>query len=184
MQPYHYSMGPTLEPSVMRRLTNINPRFSVTYSPFALDSLSGQPIVQLDNGRPVYDPAFYLWLDTDQGKSLINIYWISRGGLGHREVQGIEASAAAFDRKGTAFNALLAKEARQREAQLNEFRYVQSQKLKYNKRRIRELAEGRSGEREAKPISYPGQRNKNTIGTRILPDAQQDGWELPESHEE
>lgn len=105
MKPYHDVAAPSIDPGVQRRLKRLDDELFVTWSPWALDVLSGQPIVIKDvpcdpvtgikprNGR-IHDPRFYLWLNVLGEVRFVQSF----AQFGQREVLSLETQLSRFHR--------------------------------------------------------------------------------------
>lgn len=189
MEPVRYD-GPSIDYGVERRLRRLNPNLKVTWSPYALDHLTGRPIEMsgaLDcytgefNRGPVKDPGYYLWIKdgTFSTYYLVAIYQK----FGHEEVMHLEADVARHMDHSRVFEFLEARGKALRERGLSRKRDAQKQKVAANKKRIHDLVfEGKSGVRDAKVSSYKGQTRRLSSNelNRIRMDPREDGWELPE----
>lgn len=185
MQPFSHPGGPRIEPAVRERLQRLDRALSVTFSPWALDPLSGRPIEWEVTGQPIPSPGFYLWHHLPDGRlRLVDFYEVERG-FGHRELYHLEKRARA---KGTpsqqvreALAALGAEQVARRLACADHWHRV----LKANARRMLANADPNvSIYRDPRFFSYAGQRRRTSSGEggrqRVMKDARKDGWELPE----
>lgn len=187
MIPTNPAEAPSIDHGVLRRLRELDPSLTVTWSPWALDVKTGRPIVgtgamdPLTGDRaigPTFNPLFYLWRksDTCTHHFLVSVY----EQFGHREVLSLERDVARFMRPEDIFRTFEARAAERRLAERAEYADRHQQISKANAARIGDLVFGNAtGERDSKIVSYGGQKNRSTPG-RVLADAKDDGWELPD----
>lgn len=188
MEPLSHD-GPSVERSVLRRLNTLDPLFRITWSKYALDPETGQPI--LGSGRldpytgeyvrpdPILDPCFYLWRK-DSGSSH-HFFVEAFPEFGYREIRQLESDLVRFMGPEEISRFVRTRAERLRQRALDQMQDRQIQKMKANKSRIRDLVfEGKAGVREAKSFSYSGQtvRRSSAEGGLIEQDAREAGWEL------
>lgn len=171
-----------VDPSVLARLKRLDKDLSVTHSRYMLDPFTGQVLrtsgqIDPETGKripdEIDDPSFYLWIKcTDGATRLVSMY----PEFGHKEVGKLEGDLARFMRPGDIVKEMVeAREAHMRKA-AEALKDEQHERTKANAHRAMDLLQGKTGERDAKVASYPGQRDRSTPGI-ILPDAKEDGWE-------
>lgn len=180
MHLYNESDGPALDYGLEQRLKRLDPRLKVTYSSFAIDPQTGYPIVDAYTGNPVPEPAQHLWVKGPDGWQHVDYFPMSSGGFQHINVHYLELNKRTTETvKPAALFALLEeKKAVRKELAKRRHTDWRQQRAKANSKRIGDLVfHGKSGYRQAKPVSYPGQTNRATPGP-VLVDAKQDGWEL------
>lgn len=165
-----------VDPSVLARLARLDKKLEVTFSYYLLDPETRQVIEAVDDGKPIWDPHYYLWIDCPDGRTrLVSMYPF----FGHEEVLKLEDDVA---RRNDAMEILaIAAGVRDemRKKMMADFRQEQADKVAANRKRISDLIfEGKDGTRQAKPFSAPGVSSRGTPG-RIIMDPKEDGWELP-----
>jgi hypothetical protein len=180
LEVYKESCGPALDFGLEQRLKRLDLRLRVTYSSFSLNPQTGQPIIDAVTGKPVPDPAQYLWVETVEGWKHVDTFPMSRGGFGHLNVHYLELNkrTQATHKPEALFRLMKERlEVKQELAKRGHLDW-RMQRTKANTKRIGDLVfEGKTGYRQAKPMSYPGQANRATPGN-VLSDPKQDGWEL------
>jgi hypothetical protein len=186
MEPRNWD-GPSIDRGVLKRLHRLDPQLVVTWSPYALDVMTSNPIEQSGNmdpetgdvGRgPVPDPAFYLWRrdECSTHHVFVNLYQQ----FTDREVLALERDIARFERPQDIMRIFHERDRARRDRALVNKNILQQAKIKANERRIDDLILGGvESKRQAKSFSFSGQTNHSTPG-EIEMDAKEAGWELPE----
>jgi hypothetical protein len=159
----------------------------VTWSPYALDVLTSNPIEgsgMLDphTGEyvtgPTPDPAYYLWRKDECSTHHVHVTTFHR--FTNREVLALERDVARFHRPKDLWRLFQEHDTERRMRRHISQRQRQEDKVEANERRIDDLVLGNKlGNRQAKMFSYGGQINRSTPGD-VEVDAKEDGWELPE----
>ena len=180
LEPFHDTAAPSLDFGLQQRLRRLNPRLRITFSPWAINPQTGQPIIDEVTGAPVHYPAQILWLKTDMGWRHVDEFPMHSGGFGHLNCHYLELNQRTVEaHKPEHLYELLAEKKKVRQ-ELDKRRHHEwrEDRNKANAKRIGDLVfNGKSGRRQVKPMSYPGQTNRSTPG-EILRDAREDGWEL------
>ncbi len=199
MALYTDSDGPRIEKVVLARLRTLDPYLRVTFCKFSIDPITSVPVEvyptaawdqdpeslkRLEKRGNTYyliDPCFTLWVKSGDGRHYYVQSYSSDEGFGHREVAKLERDVARFMTPSEIINrrreAVADRERKQRE----EYSQKHDDTSKANEGRIRDLVfHDKSGMRDAKIVSYAGQGNRGTRTQRVLRDAKEDGWELPE----
>ena len=178
-RPYHDACAPSIDPGVLARLRRLDKDLVVTWSPWVVDGLSGQPIIDNYTGRPVLDPAYAIWLCVDGDYRLVK----TSKAFGHQEVEKLERDVgrhlnpADVMRQHTAKHQIKLRKARE------DFRDRKQQVVDANAKRIGDLVfEGKTSERQARIFSAPNVGYRGTPGL-IHRDSREDGWELPQEQE-
>jgi hypothetical protein len=199
MEPYTDSDGPRIERSVLKRMKRLDPHLRVTFCKFAIDPITSIPLpvhpgpewvddpeamkrlCRRGDTHYLLDPGYTLWVQSGDGRFYYVQSYSHEEGFGHREVAKLERDVARFMTPSEIINKRRdAQEARERK-QKDEYRQKHADTSKANESRIRDLVfNGNSGYREAKVVSYAGQGNRGTRTQKVLRDAKEDGWELPE----
>lgn len=171
--------GASVDPSVRRRLKRLDPRLRVTFSPYSLDPLTGNPIemegFDTDLGVPLRgpcaDPSFYLWRKTDtQGWVLVQVYALAAGGFGHLQVLKLEADLARWHSPEQAWRIVAGKTERMRAAAAQSKKDYLRDKALDNKKLILDAASGDDGffRRGGKGFSYAGQTSRTSGGEKVV----------------
>lgn len=180
MRPFHDSAAPCLDLGLERRLRSLDPNLLVTYSPWSIDPRDGQPIEDLD-GQPVAEPAHHLWIRQPSGKyHHIDLFPMALGGFGYLNLRYLEANKRATETRSPVdiYRLMQTRNELLRETSARKHREHRQDRAQANKKRIGDLVfNGKSGRRQAKISSYPGQVRHSTPGD-VLRDAREDGWEL------
>lgn len=175
--------APSLDHGAQTRLRRLNTNLCVTFSKWAIDPLTARPIVadREAGGGTILDPHWHLWIKTaDRGWTHIKQY----KHFGHEQIGWLEQDLGRFHSPNT----ILQMWARRREQVALKAREIRDQRIhdigRQNKGRIRDLIQhGKSGRRTRKLASYAGQGNRSTPTREFLPDAREDGWDLPGDRE-
>lgn len=185
MQPYSHAAAPSLDRGVLSRLRRLDRDLLVTWSPYALDPLSGKPIESvphvdpIDGWKPggaVEDPAYYLWLLCTDGRvRLVGVYQH----FGHLQCAQLEGDVARRFPSHELARRFMEAKARSQERGLVAQRDMQHQKIAANQSRINDLLNGKLSRRQAKIMSAPGLSKRSTPG-EIEMDSKEAGWELPD----
>lgn len=196
MELFNDSGGPSLDIGVEKRLYRMDKNVRVTFSYFAIDMQTSYPMTV--NPNATWEPAERAMLVKHRGEWLLRApcyhlwsrrssddrWWYVKGypaeqGFGHREVAALEADVVRTGMTPSEIvNRAFENEARKKEEAKLAYRDERKQLLNANKRRIEDLVRwGKSGRRQAKISSYPGQKNRSTPG-EFLSDPKEDGWEL------
>lgn len=180
-QPFH-DRNVSIEPGVLARLKKLDPNLLLTFSQYALSIVTGQPMDYAGTKDPIVDPAWYLWQRQPDGGWINVAITSAEQGFGHREISNIEKWSWLKELKPEHIVALWETGAFNREqTKRQQIADRREQFRRANKKRIGDLVfEQKSGLRQAKPISFPGQTSRNTVGTMVLEDAKRDGWEMPD----
>ena len=172
---------PSLEPGLTERLRRIDPRLRVTFSHYAIDPRTSQPLTSFETGEPILHPAQHLWMKADDGSWLhISEFPMERGGFTHLNARFLEIDQCVRNSRNP--EEILQRMTERQELARERSRAANRQRgrdrAKANAKRIGDLVfDGKSGTRQAKITSYPGQTNRGTPGD-VLSDANEDGWEL------
>ncbi len=181
LEPFNDSSGPSLDHGLELRLAKLDKRLKVTYSPWALDPMTASPIIDALTGQPIAEPAQHLWFRDANGKYRhVEQFLMSEGGFGHLNVSYLEANKRATEtyKPGELFRILEQRKLLTQEIERRRHHAHRLDKAQANKKRIADLVfHGKSGRRQAKVSSFPGQVRHSTPGD-ILTDAREDGWEL------
>lgn len=181
MNLYHESDGPSLDHGLRERLKRLDSRLKLTYSSFAIDPQSGQPIHDALTGAPVSEPAHHLWYRQLDGQwHHCDMFPMDRGGFGYLNMRFLEINKKTTEtlKPEQLFHLMEDKRKVKQELEKRGHADYRQQRAKANAKRIGDLVfHGKSGERQARISSYPGQTNHSTPGT-VLSDAREDGWEL------
>lgn len=190
MNPFHHSAAPAVDVGVLRRLRRLDRCLFLTWSPWSLDPLSGQPIVphtSVDpvtgdwiNAEPVDDPAWYLWRREENSTKVFWVTAVPGGYYGHEHVAKLEGDLARFMSPDAILRGIAEKRRDVDVKRKERYRERHADTLGANQGRIGDLLAGRSGRRTGKIMSYGGQKNRGTPTQEFLPDAREDGWELPD----
>lgn len=177
MIPHSDANAPSVDRGVLRRMRTLDPNLVITWSEFAFDPFNGGYL--LHAGRPVKDPAFYLWRRDDNSSHhfLVSTY---PNGFGHRQVLALERDLARFHSTDEMLRMLRDAQSAQRDRGLARRKDVQRDKIKYNESLIGDILGGKSDRRQAKIASYPGQGRRGTPG-EVQMDSREIGWEVPEA---
>jgi len=195
IEPYNESTGPSIDHGVLLRLKRLDPLLRVTYSHFTIDPHFTTPVEvhpqpdwedapgtmervrKRGNSYYLHDPTFYLWSSTPDGQWVLVNYYPAESGFAHREVMKLEEDVGRY-MTPSEIARLVQKGAdnwTQREGE--RWESFRLDKIRANKARIEGLVEKEDyGVRDAKIVSYPGQKNRSTPGT-VHKDADEDGWE-------
>ena len=184
MRPFHDSIQ-SIDPGIRDRLRKLDPNLLLTFSQFSLSYETGQPILYRETGQPIVDPCWYLWQRQPDGRYINVGQFTADAGFGHRELANIEKWGWLKDMSPAKVAELFSCGAdARRNAKQKEIATRREDTRRANKKRIADLMfDGKTGMREAKPISYPGQNNCNTAGSLVLKDAKEDGWDLPTTND-
>lgn len=198
MIPFNHVAAPSIDRGVEARLRRLDPSLRLTWSPYALDVFSGNPILTtgcvnpdvspgeveyVAPGRPVDDPSFYLWRksDTCSHHFYVMAFPTPDPGFTYRQVLALERDLARFLSPREILSTMTeaadrrAKQAKAAQEQL------QLDKIAANESRINDLVlNGRSGTRDGKAFSAPGVSRRSTPG-RVFMDPREDGWETPDN---
>lgn len=178
--------APRLDLGAQARLRRLDTRLAVTFSQYAIDPLTSQPLDadREAGGGPVVDPAWHLWIkNPDHGWLLVRSYYVARGEwFGHQQIAALEQDLMRTHSPGE----ILQLFAQRRDSHARRARAARDQEIadigRANKRRISDLiSDNKSGRRTRKLASYAGQHNRSTPSETFLPEAREDGWELPET---
>ncbi len=199
MNLYNDVDAPSIEPAVLARLKRLDNQLCVTFSKFVINPLTSIPLEcnpgpdwepqhlarVADRGGSSYllEPSFHLWAKAGDGRWYHVMQYLAEGGFGHREVESLEADAARTMRPSDIVEAIRRGQHDVEERRQAAYRERHDDTSKANEGRIRDLIfHDKSGVRQAKIASYPGQVNRSTPGD-LLMDAKEDGWDLPEQPE-
>lgn len=186
MQPYNHAGGPTIDVSVERRLRRLDRCLFVTWSPWALDPLTGRPIETKGAIDPVTgdvvpagtieSPEYHLWR-RDENSS--KVFWVSSyRHFGHAQVAKLEGDLARFMSPSAMLQKMMEARDRVLRKGREDYEDYHNQLSKANESRIHDLVfAGKSGRRTRKVVSYPGQTNRGTPTEEFLADPEEDGWE-------
>jgi hypothetical protein len=177
MRPRNWD-GATVDRSVLNRMRRLDRKLLVTFSPYALDPVTGNPIAgdgidENDNilqGQPIPDPAFYLWRRHDiYGYVLVCIYPVSKG-FGHLEVLKLESDLARFHTPADAWRIVYDKTERLRQSRIRHESSELRAKALDNKKLMLDAAAGDDGffRRSGKGFSYAGQTSRTSGGERTV----------------
>lgn len=172
-----------VDPAVLARLKRLDKDLFVTHSRYIIDPMTGRvieagqgavdPITGEDRrGKPIDSPAFYLWIKRDGETRLVQM----TEEFGHPEVQRLEGALSRFMDPGEIIAKMTARREEAIKKQREAYEEEKHERTKANASRAMDLIQGKSGQRDAKVASYPGQKDRSTPGI-ILPDAKEDGWE-------
>lgn len=180
MIPFHDTAAPALDYGLEQRLQRLDKRLKLTYSPWSIDPTTGQPIEDLF-GQPIAEPAQHLWIQRSSGQwRLVDSFPMQTGGFGYLNLRLLEANQRAVETHSPAnlYRLMQARTELRREMASRAHKHQRLDRAKANQRRIGDLVfHGKSGLRQAKISSYPGQTFHRTPGP-VLSDAREDGWEL------
>lgn len=169
MEPRNWPGG-SVDRSVIKRLHRLDPKLKVTFSPYALDGLTGNPIIADGydddcnklNG-PVHDPCFYLWRKSDQsGWTLVQVYPAAQG-FGQKEVLMLEADLGRCYSEKELWQQIRrrAEVTRMREAKRKS--NMLTDRTMDNKKLVMDVASGKTSfHREAKSFGYAGQTRRTS----------------------
>lgn len=180
MNLYNESDGPALDFGLEQRLRRLDPRLKITFSSFALDPQTGYPIIDAYTGTPVREPAHHLWVRAVDGWQHVDQFLMRTGGFQHINAHFLELNKRTTEATKPAHLFALLQEKKRVKQELDKRNHTErhSDRTKANTKRIGDLVfNGKSGYRQAKPVSYPGQTHHATPG-QVLRDAREDGWEL------
>lgn len=194
MQPYNSTDAPAIDRGVKARLRRLDRDLFLSFSKYAIHPGTGQPLPlrgRMDDGIEQYErrsgdllliaPAWHLWVrDSDGRIHLVNSY-PAESGFGHREVAALEADAARFMTPSEIVEIARQRRMERDRKRRQEYRDRHADITKANWGRIRDLCNGKSGYRERRIISGPGMGSRGAATERILTDAREDGWELPDN---
>lgn len=180
MYLYNESGGPALDWGLEQRLKRLDPRLKITFSSYSIDPQTGWPILDED-GKPIPEPAQHLWCkDRDGSWVHCDMYLMRDGGFQHINCYYLELNSklAVSMKPEQIYRLMQERNNLEREIAKRKHKEKRMDRAKANHRRIGDLVfHGKSGQRQAKPVSYPGQTNRSTPGM-VLKDAKEDGWEL------
>jgi hypothetical protein len=166
MEPTRFD-GPSIDRSVLRRLHRLDRNLRVTFSPWALDTLSGRPI-EMDAWDTTtgegqvglcHDPAFYLWRKDDASSHhfFVTSYTVQHG-FTHRDVLRLEADLARFHSPKECWRIVKANYDRRREAETRAHRGLMLDKAINNRKLMLDAMQGNVDLRRApKVFGYSGQ---------------------------
>jgi hypothetical protein len=185
MRPINHAEAPSVERGVLARLRRLDPQLFVTWSPWAINPVTGQVIeckasIDPDTGEEVeagavYDPAFHLWR-RDDGSTCCLVMSFPK--FGHAEVRKLENDLARFMKPSAILKAMAEARHAVQKKRHEDYEDYHNQLSKANSQRIGDLVfAGRSGRRTRKIVSYAGQRNRSTPTEEFLADPKDDGWE-------
>ena len=173
----------TVDPAVLKRLKRLDKDLLVTHSRYSINPFDGciievppgtiDPVSGEDVSGPVEDPHFYLWIKCNDGA--IRLVQMTPE-FGHKEVAKLEGDLARFMDPGEIVKSIVEKREAYIRKQAEAMQEEKHERTKANAHRAMDLLQGKTGQRDAKVASYPGQKDRSTPGT-ILPDAKEDGWE-------
>lgn len=197
MEPPRWD-GPSIDYGVESRLARLDRQLVVTFSPFALDPLSGRVIetntkIDPETGNmiigAVRDPAYYLWRRDENSTHhfFVQAYPLRAGGFGYRQVLALERDLARFIAPQHLAAYLADRDREIRERMQAQHDQLQADKISANRSKIERTLSGmHAGDgsenldrRQANITSYPGQKNRGTPG-EIEMDSKEAGWELPD----
>lgn len=191
MTPFHHSAAPAVDVGVLHRLRRLDPCLFLTWSPYSIDPLTGRPIIPhtsvdpttgtLIQARPVDDPAWYLWRREENSTKVHWVTAIPGGFFGHQHVAKLEGDLARFMSPSAILRGIAEKRREVDMRRKENYHQRHTDTIDANRGRVGDLLAGRSGQRTAKIMSYSRQTNRGTPTQRFLPDAREDGWELPDS---
>lgn len=177
MEPHSHASAPSLDLGVERRLRRLDRQLRATWSPYSVDSLTGQVIEHC--GRPVEDPCWHLWRKDECSTHHFYVMPIGEY-FGHEQVARLERDVARHMSPDEILRRHRARAEDRKALELRRKEEAQQDKIKANESRIADLVfGGKSGRRDGKVFSYPGQKSHATPGT-VMKDAKEDGWELPD----
>lgn len=171
-QLYRDSAAPTLDVGVRARLKRLDPNLEVTFSELAINPATSRPIETRD-GSFIRDPWWMVWSRGSDGVWRLAAQYRQ---FGHREVAKLEADAARFMRPSEILERRRRAQQEKRDREMERSRERRSDVRKANRRRIKDLFDGKIGVRQANIASYPGQTRRGTPGT-VRMDPREDGWE-------
>ncbi len=197
MELFNDSSGPSVDLGVLARMRRLDANLYLTFSTYGINPETTAPMEikigpdfamyenmdrfhRRGNAWFIYDPSYYLWTKDPEGRWVLVNTYPAVTGFGHREVQKLEADVARTMRPSDIVAAIYEhKERREAKAKADEHQ-AKDDVFVANKSRMHDLMfEGKTGRRQAKIVSYAGQKNRSTPGD-ILSDAREDGWELRE----
>ena len=189
--PHSDAGAPALDLGVQSRLRRLDPRLRVTWSQWSLDPFSGKPITARRTGERIYAPGYTLWIYSRGAWEFVREYCCLReidGAVveihpslvfGHREVAALEADPARTMSAREILRRESQKKEDAKEKRSNNYDEGRDDFCRANARRMFDLAvDGKSGVRQARIASYPGQSVRSTPGS-FLSDPKEDGWEMP-----
>lgn len=178
MRPHSDADAPSLDCGVETRLRALDPNLLATWSKFAIDPFSGQPIV--GPRGPVEAPGWYLWRKDDYADTYHFVLSLPR--FGYREIKKLENDVGRYMDPGEIAKRHAERYQARQEADLKARREERDVMLRANKRRIGDLVyENKLGRRQAKIFSGGGIKSRGTPG-EVMKDAREDGWELPDNN--
>lgn len=179
MELFQSADGPALDRGLELRLKRLDPKLKVTFSHWAIDPRKGRPILDALTGKPIHHPCQHLWRRSDEGWHHLNEFPMAQGGFGHLNVRFLEIDRHVTAKRKAAelFRLMEQRREDQRERSNNQHKNWRQDRAQANKRRMLDLAQGKSGRRQGRMFSYAGQTTRRTPGD-LLSDAKEDGWEL------
>lgn len=178
MIPVSDSAAPSLDRSILARLRRLDPQLVVTWHPYSIDPFVGGTLLTRW-GAPVPDPSWYLWRRDDNSSHhfLVAIY----KDFGHEQVRKLEADVFRYMSPEEVSRAIRENQSRIHDQKRAAKEQLQRDKIKANAGPIHDLVFGnRPTRRDAKVMSYGGQRNRGSRG-QVDIDPREAGWELPEA---
>ncbi len=187
--------APVLDLGVEGRLRRLDSRLRLVWSSWEIDPSTSLPLVTRAGGR-IYGPAWHLWILEADGWHHIRQYDARRkvgegdqarmesrsaaAAFGHRQVLALERGPRLSGANPAAEAARAVRDAMEERTERMEREQAERRRdfQKANGRRMRDLATGKSGRRQAKMVSYAGQGRRSTPGV-VLENARRDGWEYP-----
>jgi len=172
-------MGASVDRSVLRRLRRLDKRLRVTFSPYALDTFTGQLIIcenavdteagTVHNG-PVVDPAHFLWRKPDGSHHVfVKSYPLLEGGFTHLSVLHLEGDLARHHTPAEAWrrvsNAAAKTAANKAKAHQNHLKDKVAANAGFGLRALRGEV---NWQRDAKTFSYAGASSRLSGAERSI----------------
>ena len=178
-RPYHDAGAPSIERGVEARLRRLDSQLVVTWSPYTVDALTGQLVIDAWTHRPVYDPGYSVWLCVDGDYRFVK----NCASFGHREVGALERDVGRHMNPAHVMRAVSERQQRRMKVARDRYHEAQRDKVAANKKRIGDLVfDGKTSERQARIFSAPNVGARGTPGL-VRRDSREDGWELPQEQE-
>ena len=197
MELYNDSDAPALDHGVKARLHRLDPLLEVTFSKYAIDQITGEPLSvhvtpdwedepefekvrRCGNVNAVLDPGWHLWVQDPDGQHHLLMSYPAEIGFGHREVAKLEADVARYMRPSDIIAEIHKKQRARKEKAQRDHLTERADIIKANKSRIHDLLfEDKPGIRGGKFTSGPGLNKRGNMEDQVLSDTE-DGWEKPE----
>jgi len=163
MEPIRFD-GPSVERGVLSRLKRLDRQLRVTFSPYAIDTSTGLPIIMDGYGErgevltgPCRDPAFYLWRKDPYSSHhyFVRSYPVQEG-FNHLSVRHLEGDVSRHRTPAEAWRITKAMTERNAARRTAAHKQYLKDKMAANASLGLDIARGKRTTREAKAISYSG----------------------------